>query len=47
MIKSRRMRWVRHVTHNVVIRKVYNILGRKPDVKKTLGRPTYRLILRK
>jgi hypothetical protein len=40
MIKSRMMRWVRHVTHMGKIRKAYKILAGKPKVERPFG--TYR-----
>jgi hypothetical protein len=39
MIKSRRMRWVGHVAQMGEKRNAYRILVRKPEGKRTLGRP--------
>jgi hypothetical protein len=41
-IKSRRMRWARHVTHMREERKVYRVLVEKPEGKRPLGRPRHR-----
>jgi hypothetical protein len=42
MIKSRRMRWVGHVTRMEKKRNAYRILVGKPERKRQLGRPRYR-----
>jgi hypothetical protein len=42
VIKSRRMRWVRHVAHMREIRNGYNILIGKPVSKRPLGGPRHR-----
>ena len=42
VIKSRRMRWARHVACTGRSRGVYGVLVGKPEGKRTLGRPTYR-----
>ena len=42
VIKSRRMRWARHVAHMGKRRSVYRFLVRKPDGKRPLGRPRCR-----
>jgi hypothetical protein len=42
MIKSRRMRWVGHVTYMEEIRNAHIILVGKPKGKRLLGRPRYR-----
>jgi hypothetical protein len=39
MIKSRRMRWARHVTQMGAKRNAYRILLRKSEGKRPLGRP--------
>jgi hypothetical protein len=39
MIKSRRMRWARHVARKGKKRNAYRILMEKPEVKRPLGRP--------
>jgi len=39
MIKSRRMRWARHVARVGERRGVYRVLVGKPEVKRPLGRP--------
>jgi hypothetical protein len=41
-IKSRRMRWARHVVRIGEERKVYKVLVVKPEGKRTLGRPRRR-----
>jgi hypothetical protein len=41
-IKSRRMRWARHVARMGEARKVYRILVGKPEGKGPLGRPRRR-----
>jgi hypothetical protein len=41
-IKSRRMRWERHVARMEVERKVYKILVGRPKGKRPLGRPRRR-----
>jgi hypothetical protein len=38
MIKSRRMRWVGYLALLKEIRNAYEILVRKPDVRRPLGR---------
>jgi hypothetical protein len=38
MIKSRRMRWARHVAHMGERRDVYSVLVGKPEGKRPLGR---------
>ena len=43
VVKSRRMRWVRHVTRMGEGRVVHRVLVGKPEGKKTLGRPRRRL----
>ena len=42
VIKSRRMRWVGHVTRMVEGRVVHRVLVGKPEVKRPLGRPRRR-----
>jgi hypothetical protein len=42
MIKSRRMKWVRHVARMKEKRNVYRILVGKPEGKRPLGRPRRR-----
>jgi hypothetical protein len=42
VIKSRRMRWVRHVARMGKGRGVYRVLVGKPDGKRPLGRPRRR-----
>jgi len=42
VIKSRRIRWVRHVVCMVENRGTYRILVGKPDGKRPLGRPRHR-----
>jgi hypothetical protein len=44
MIKSRRMRWMGHVTRIVEIRIAYRILVGKPERKRPLGRPRRRWV---
>jgi hypothetical protein len=39
LIKSRRMRWARHVAHMGDRRGVYWVLVKKPEGKRPLGRP--------
>jgi hypothetical protein len=39
VIKSRRMRWAGHVASMGQMRNVYNILVRRPEGKRPLGRP--------
>jgi hypothetical protein len=39
-VKSRRMRWVKHVTHIGEIRNAYKILVRKHEGKRPLRRPS-------
>jgi hypothetical protein len=41
-IKSRRMRWAGHVARIGEDRKVYKVLGEKPEGKRPLGRPRHR-----
>jgi hypothetical protein len=41
-IKSRRMRWARHVARMGEERKVYKVLVGKPEGKRPLGRPRRR-----
>jgi hypothetical protein len=41
-VKSRRMRWARHVARMREERKVYKVLVGKPEVKRPLGRPRRR-----
>jgi hypothetical protein len=43
VIKSRRMRWEGDVARTREMRNSYNILVRKPEGKKSQGRPTRRL----
>jgi hypothetical protein len=42
VVKSRRMRWVGHVTRMVEGRGVYGILVGKPEERRPLGRPRRR-----
>jgi hypothetical protein len=42
VIKSRRMRWVRHVAFMEEVRSAYNILVGKPEGKRPLRRPRCR-----
>jgi hypothetical protein len=42
VIKSRRMRWLGQVVHNVEGRGVYRVLVGKPEGKRPLGRPRRR-----
>jgi hypothetical protein len=42
MIKSRRMRWARHVARMGLVINVFNILVEKPDGKRPLARPRRR-----
>jgi hypothetical protein len=44
IIKSRRMRWARHVPRMGKKRKVYRLLVGKPGRKRPLGRPRHRWI---
>jgi hypothetical protein len=44
MIKSRRMRWVGHVTQIGEKRNAYRILVGKPEGKRPLGRPRHRWV---
>ena len=44
VIKSRRMRWARHVAHMGEKRVVYRVLAGKPEGKKPLGRPRRRWV---
>jgi hypothetical protein len=41
-IKSRRMRWVGHVSCMGEKRKMYRVLVAKPEGKRPLGRPRHR-----
>ena len=43
VVKSRRMRWARHVARMGEDRGVHRILVRKPEGKRPLGRPRRRL----
>jgi hypothetical protein len=43
VIKSRRMRWAGHVARTAEGRGVYSVLVRRPEGKRTLGRPGSRL----
>jgi hypothetical protein len=43
VIKSRRMRWARHVVRMGDRRGLYRFLGKKPKGKRLLGRPRLRL----
>jgi hypothetical protein len=43
-MKSRRMRWARHVARMGKKRNVYMLLVRKPERKSPLGRPRLRWI---
>jgi hypothetical protein len=42
VIKTRRMKWDRHVVRMGEMRNAYNILVGKPEGKRTLGRPKRR-----
>jgi hypothetical protein len=42
MTKSRRMRWVEHVTQMEEKRNAYVILVGQPERKRSLGRPRHR-----
>jgi hypothetical protein len=42
VIKSRRMRWTKHVAHMGEGRDVYGILVGRPEGKRPLGRPRRR-----
>jgi hypothetical protein len=42
VIKSRRMRWARHVAHMKEGRGVYRVLVGRPEGKRTLGKPRHR-----
>ena len=42
VVKSRRMRWARHVARMGQGRGVYRVLVRKPEGKRPLGRPRLR-----
>jgi hypothetical protein len=44
MIKSRRMRWARHVERMGQKRNAYVLLVGNPERKRPLGRPTYRWV---
>jgi hypothetical protein len=44
IIKSRRMRWVGHVSRMGEKRNVYRLLVAKPEGKRPLGRPRHRWI---
>ena len=41
-LKSRRLRWARHVAHMEHFRNAYRVLMGKPEGKKPLGRPRHR-----
>jgi hypothetical protein len=41
-MKSKRMRWARHVTRMGEERKMYKVLVGKPEGKRRLGRPRHR-----
>jgi hypothetical protein len=41
-IKSKRMKWLRHVARVGEERKVYKVLVGKPEGKRPLGRPRHR-----
>jgi hypothetical protein len=45
MIKSRKMRWARHVERLGAKRNAYRILAGKPERKKPLGRPGCRWVV--
>ena len=47
VIKSRRMRWARHVARIWERRGIYRILVGKPEGKRPLGKPRHRWIFRK
>jgi len=42
VIKSRRIRWARHVVHMEEMSNAYKILVRKPERKSSLARPRFR-----
>jgi hypothetical protein len=42
VVKSRRMRWARHVARMRERRGVHRVLGRKPEGKRPVGRPRRR-----
>jgi hypothetical protein len=42
VVKSRRMRWAGHVAHTGEGRGVQRVLVRKPEGKRSLGRPRHR-----
>jgi hypothetical protein len=44
-VKSRRMRWVRHVVHTGEERGVHRALVEKPEEKRPLGRPGHRWVV--
>jgi hypothetical protein len=44
IIKSKRMRWARHVARMGEKRNVYRLLVGKPEGKRPLGRPRHRWI---
>jgi hypothetical protein len=44
MVESRRMRWAGHVARLGERRNAYNILLRKPEGKRPLGRPRRRWV---
>jgi hypothetical protein len=44
IFKSRRMRWAGHVARMGERRNEYTILVRKPERKRPLGRPRWRLV---
>jgi hypothetical protein len=43
IINSRRMKWVGYVAHTGKMRNAYSILIGKPEEKRPLGKPQYRL----
>jgi hypothetical protein len=45
MIKSRRMRWARHVARMGEKRNAYKVLVVKPETKRPLGRPRCRWVV--
>jgi hypothetical protein len=42
VIKSRRMRWVGHVSHRGVRRDIYRALVGRPEGNRPLGRPRHK-----
>jgi hypothetical protein len=42
VIKSRRMRWARHVARMEKGRGIYRVLVRRPELERPLGRPRHR-----